>query len=137
MINLTALKGLARRADVRTTTSDAGFLDSCPADRAGFSRSGEDLELVLELTALTKRVVVGVKGRAAQLDGSLQYISGRGVDSACLLGGEGGGLTGGVDAGAEEHLIHVDVPEPGDHGLVEEQALYGSFTRERTSQILD
>jgi hypothetical protein len=54
---------------VGAATGDAGFLYLRSANEAGLSRAGEDLELVLELAALAEGIVIGVEGRAAQLDG--------------------------------------------------------------------
>ena len=119
-----------------TAASNAGFLDLCSANEARLSHTSEDLELVLELAALAEGIVVGVEGRATQLDGPAEYVAGHGVDGSYLLSRESIGLAGGVDAGGEENLVYVYVAEPGDDGLVKEQALYGRFALECTGQIL-
>src|SRR5919202_2824278 len=131
-----ALKGLAGRANMGATAGNTGFFDLRSADETRLSRTGEDLELVLELTALTEGVMVGVECCTAQLDGPAEYVAGRGVDGLNLLPRESIGLACGVDAGGEEHLVYVYVAEPGDDGLVEEHALYGGLASEYAGQIL-
>src|SRR5918997_3958085 len=42
-----------------------------------------------------------------------------------------------MNAGGEEHLVHVDVAQTRDDGLVEEQPLYGGSAFEHVRQILD
>ncbi len=61
---------------MRATSGDARLLYLRPAYRTGLARTGEDLEPVLVLARLPEGVVVGVEGRAAQLDGLAQDVAG-------------------------------------------------------------
>ena len=115
---------------------DTEFLDLRGADGAGLAGAGEDLELVLELASLAKSVVVGVKGRAAQLDSPTEYVAGRTVNKTYLFPREGVRLAGRVNPGGEEHLVHVDVAESRDDRLIQEQALYGGPALEGTNQVM-
>src|SRR5215210_3793441 len=107
------------------------------AIRARLTRTGKDSELVLKLAGLPEGVVVGVEGRAAQLDGAPQDVAGCGVDVAYLLCGEGAAFARGMDAGGEEDLVHVDVAETGHDGLVEEQAFYARLAVQGGGQVFD
>src|ERR687897_1880030 len=130
------LNGLAGGAGVRTPAGYARLQYLRAAPRTRLARAGEDTQLVLELAGLTERVVVGVEGRPPQLDRPPQDVACRGVDRAYLLRAEGIGLTHGVNAGGEEHLVHVDVAEAGDRRLVEQEPLHRGLSVQGLRQVL-
>src|SRR5918997_147477 len=105
------LNGLTSLAGICSAAGDARLGDLGSADRAGLARAGEDLQLMLELAGLAESVVVGVKGRPPQLDGSTQDVAGRGVDGPYLLLTQSIGLAHGVYARGEEYLVDVDIAQ--------------------------
>src|SRR5262245_14414348 len=117
---------------MRPALSDDHAPDRRPARQAGLAGAGVDAEevLVAPRPALG-RAVEGVEARALARDRLAQYGPDRGVQS-----GRGSAVATvrareRVQAGAVQRLVDVDVPEPRDEGLVQEQRLQEPPSREQ------
>ena len=103
------------------------LLDHAAAARAGLAVPAVDLEEVLVLPGLALRgAIEGVEARPLTLDGGSQHLPDRSVECVRAIAGDAGRRAERVEAGPEERLVHVDVPEPRKEGLVEEQGLEGA-----------
>jgi hypothetical protein len=79
----------------------------------------------LERAGATAGVDVVAKGRSAGIDSRTENpldLLGQAIRAAR---GQPIGATSGIDAGCKERLIGVNVPDPGDHRLVEQDRFDG------------
>src|SRR4029079_14269219 len=97
--------------------------DGAAAARAGLAGPVVDVELSLHAPAVPARVDVVAPGRAAHADPLPQHPADGLVQSRDLRRRERAGLPLWVDARAPERLDVVDVPDPGDLALIEQQRL--------------
>ena len=80
-------------------------------------------ELVLEGAVDAVDVAEVVDRRALGLDAGAQRVDDRVRQAFVLVGRQRPGGPEGMDPGPEQGLVGVDVPDPGDHALVEQECL--------------
>ena len=114
---------LAGLADVGPAPGDDHLHDRRPARPARLALAPVDEELVLEGSAHAVDVAEVVDRRPARVDAGLQRRDRRLAQALVLLGRELPGGAQRVDAGAEQRLVGVDVPDAGDAPLVEQERL--------------
>src|SRR5579885_723446 len=118
--NELSARGLAVRAEVRRAAGKLDLLHLSAAAAAGLSGPAVNQRLVLIAAVDAVAVPVVTDGRAAELDRPAQNQA----DLFCQTIELGGfQLAGGlrrVDAGLEQRLVGVDIPDAGDQGLIEQ-----------------
>src|SRR5262249_55369935 len=103
-----------------------GALDEAPDRRAAaarFALAPVDREVVLVATALPVRVDVVAEGGSPTLDGAEEHGTDRGVEPRGAHRADTVRAPPGRDAGHVERLAGVDVAEPGDAPLIEQELL--------------
>ena len=87
--------------------------------QAGVALAMIDLQMVAVGADLPPEVLMAAKGCAAMFDCTLQHGADGLVQAGDLIAAERFGPTQGMDAGAEERLIGVDIADAGHQALIE------------------
>jgi len=117
---------LASGAEVGATPANHNTFDRRSADEAGLAGAHVDAVFQLEEAADAVGVDVVGDGRPAEFYGVGEDGDERVAEAAEFSAGKQRGQTAGTDAGAEEGLVGVDVPDAVEQGLVEQRGLDGS-----------
>src|SRR4051794_23900343 len=112
---------LTARTEVSRAPADDDADDRPAATQALLSLPGMHEELVLHRPLLPAGVAVVVDRGAAGVDPGLQRRHDRLAQRFQVLRSHRPGGREGVQLGPEERLVGVDVPDPGDPRLVEEE----------------
>src|SRR3954469_5401883 len=114
---------LAARAEVGRAAADDDADDRAAAAQALLALPGVDEELVLHRALLAAGVAVVVDRGATGVDPGLQRRDDPVAQRLQVLGLHRAGGRERVQLGPEERLVGVDVADPGNAGLVEEEGL--------------
>ena len=120
-----ARSALAVAADVGAAAGGDELRDGPAAARARLSLAQVDQELVLHRAALAVRVAVVVDRRALVREPRLERLDDARVQALEVGAAQPAGRLQRMDAGAEQRLVRVDVPDAGDPALVEQERLHG------------
>ena len=110
-------QGLTSWANVGASLPYNDTLYESATLRAGFAGSLVDPEIILKFTASVNPVDAG----AIPLDALLQYLANAPPQSFRLIDVKRIGYRQGVDLGKMQGFIGVNIPQPGDKGLVKQQ----------------
>jgi hypothetical protein len=115
---------LAAGAKVRATSPNHGALNGCTAPRAGEAGLSIDLKAFLLSPCFSLWAYKNaIKRGTVEVDGLLQYgLDGCVQTNDITLGQRVGGALG-MEPSPKEGLVGIDVAQPGDKALIEEQWL--------------
>src|SRR3954449_650588 len=119
---------LARRAPVGAAAGEAHLGDGVrAAGAAGLAVAVVDGEVLEVLAGVAEGVPepLGVEGGAVIRDPGADHLLDRHGEAGDLRIGQGAGRGGGVDAGAVEGFVRVDIAEAGDACLIEQRRFDG------------
>ena len=120
-----ARRRLAAAAEVGAALADDDALDLAPAARARLAGAAVDGEALLRRAVAAVGRAVVADGGSLRLDALAQHLADRLVQPFQPRAAHAPGGRAGMDAGAPERLVDVDVPEPGHGALVEQRGLHG------------
>ena len=118
---------LAARTEVGASSSQGDLQDGCPADAALEAGSSEDPELSKVVTLSHQPVTVQAEARSSMRDRFAKHSSNAAMKSICSRTRKL--CLCGMDTGAMQRLIHVDVAESSDDTLIEKPRLQSRPTR--------
>ena len=102
---------------MRPTLSDRDALDGRTTNRTGIACALVNAEVLLKITSAVDPIDTG----SLAMDTILQYLADAGPQSFGLFTGNGVGDHQGMQTSQMESFIGVDISQPGDEGLVEQQ----------------
>src|SRR6266542_1221374 len=118
-----ARRSLAAWAVERASRADDRSADRPPAARTRLAGPVVDRELALHAALAAAAIAIRAERRAVQPDRLPQHPAQRLMQPRDLVGAERSGEPQWMDPGAPERLGGVDVPDPGDAPLIQEQRL--------------
>src|SRR5262245_22222135 len=114
---------LAERAEVCAALPDDGLLDRGAAAQAGLALLVVDVEVLLVRPRLAVAIAIVAQGAAAVLDSLEQRDPDAGVQPGDLVVVKTIAGAQRVELSEPQRLIGVDIADPCDHALVEQQRL--------------
>src|SRR5262245_47227635 len=117
---------LALGTKLRTAAGEAEAADLRATRRARLARAAVDRELILEAAAKPGPADVVADGRAAGLDRTSQDRFDRFAEPIAFLGLHALAEPAGMQFRTEQRLVGIDIPDPGDDCLIEEDRLDGA-----------
>src|SRR5262245_40930256 len=119
--------GLAARAVMRRPAAQADDGDRGAAARARLALAAVDAKLFLVAARLAVAADVVADGRAAPVDRLAQHLRDRLAQAVGLGAAQVAAAPRGVQPGAEQRLVGVDVADAGDDALAEQHRLDGAL----------
>ena len=102
---------------MRPTLSNCDALDGSTANHARVTSALVNAEVLLKITSTVDPIDTG----SLAMDAILKYLANAGPQTFGLFTGNGVGDHQGMQSRQMESFISVDISQPGDEGLVEQQ----------------
>lgn len=116
---------LTIRTEMRASAADGGLLDRPAADGARLARAVVDKEVLLMVAGFARAVAVIAEGRAAVCNAFAQDLPDGFCQAPALLRAQAARRAARVNPREEQGFVGVDVAEPGDAALIEQEGLDG------------
>lgn len=116
---------LAVRTEMRTPAADGELLDRPAAGRARLARAVVDKEVLLMVAGFARAIAVVAEGRAAVFEPIAQDLPDGFCQAPALLRAQAARRAARVNPCEEQGFVGVDVAEPGDAALIEQEGLDG------------
>lgn len=116
---------LAVCTEMRASAADGGLLDRPAAGGARLALAVVDIEVFLMVTGFARAVAVVAEGRAAVCDAFAQDLPDSFCQAPALCCAQAACRAARVDPREEQGFVGVDVAEPGDAALIEQEGLDG------------
>lgn len=105
---------------MRGASAEHDALDGRAAGAAGLGFTAVDAVEFLEAARCSISIAIVAQGAAAMAEGTAERAFDGSVQAGDLVSSQGVGGGERVNARAEQRLVHIDVPKPGNHGLIQE-----------------
>ena len=119
------LSALAVWAEMRTSAADGDLLDRPAAGGARLALAVVNKEVLLMVTGFARTVAVVAEGRAAVFEPIAQDLPDGFCQAPALLRAQAARRAARVNPREEQGFVGVDVAEPGDAALIEQEGLDG------------
>lgn len=116
---------LTTRAEMRASAADGGLLDRPATDGARLALAMVDIEVLLVVAGFARAVAVVAEGRAAVCDAFAQDLPDGFCQAPAILRAQAARRAARVNPCEEQGFVGVDVAEPGDAALIEQEGLDG------------
>lgn len=116
---------LTIRTEMRASAADGDLLDRPAAGGARLALAVVDIEVFLMVAGFARAVAVVAEGRAAVFEAIAQDLPDGFCQAPALLRAQAARRAARVNPCEEQGFVGVDVTEPGDAALIEQEGLDG------------